>query len=71
MKKKAIIYLHGLNTASLDIDGNLLTVKEKLFVMQELCAEKAVSFYTPNVDYRNFQNLVADLLFGVLINKRL
>ena len=63
MKKKAIIYLHGFNSASLDIDGNLLTSKEKLFVMQEFCAEKAVLFYTPNVDYRDFQNLVDDLLF--------
>jgi uncharacterized protein len=63
MKKKAIIYLHGFNSASLDIDGNLLTSKEKLFVMQEFCAEKAVLFYTPNVDYRDFQNLVEDLLF--------
>ena len=63
MKKKAIIYLHGFNSASLDIDGNFLTVKEKLFVMQEFYAEKAVSFYTPNVDYRDFQNLVEDLLF--------
>ena len=40
MKKKAIIYLHGFNYASLDVDGNLLTGKEKLFVMQEFCAEK-------------------------------
>ena len=39
-KKKAIIYLHGFNSASLDVDGNLLTGKEKLFVMQEFCAEK-------------------------------
>jgi len=63
MKKKAIIYLHGFNSASLDVDGNLLTGKEKLFVMQAFCAEKAVLFYTPNVDYRDFQNLVEDLLF--------
>lgn len=63
MKKKAIIYLHGFNSASLDIDGNLLTSKEKLFVMQEFCAQKAVLFYTPNVDYRDFQNLIDDLLF--------
>ena len=44
MKKKAIIYLHGFNSASLDIDGNLLTGKEKLFVMQEFCAEKLFCF---------------------------
>ncbi len=61
--KKAIIYLHGFNSASLGLDGNLLTSKEKLRVMQAFCSEKDVLFYSPNVDYRDFQNLVEDRLF--------
>lgn len=63
MKKHAIIYLHGFNSASIGLDGKLLTGKEKLRVIQEFCAEKNVVFFTPNVDYRDFQNLVEDLLF--------
>jgi predicted esterase YcpF (UPF0227 family) len=63
MKKKAIIYLHGFNSASIGLDGKLLTSKEKLRVMQEFCAENHVVFFTPNVDYRDFQNIVEDLLF--------
>jgi uncharacterized protein len=63
MTKKAIIYLHGFNSASLDLNGHLLTRKEKLLIMQEFCAAKSVLFYTPNVDYRDFQNLIEDLLF--------
>jgi len=61
--KKAIIYLHGFNSASLDLDGNLLTSKEKLLVMQEFCGHKDILFYTPNVDYRDFEGLVEDMLF--------
>lgn len=63
MKKKAIIYLHGFNSASLDLNGKLLTNKEKLLVMQDFCSEKGIVFLTPNVDYRDFQNLVEDMLF--------
>jgi hypothetical protein len=40
MPNKVIIYLHGFNSASLDLNGNLLTNKEKLLVMQEFCTEK-------------------------------
>ena len=61
--KKAIIYLHGFNSASLDLNGKLLISKEKLLVMQQFCAEKQVLFLTPNVDYRDFQSLVEDMLF--------
>ena len=61
--KKAIIYLHGFNSASLDLNGNLLTNKDKLLVMQTFCTEHDILFYTPNVDYRDFQNIVEDLLF--------
>ena len=61
--KKAIIYLHGFNSASLDLDGNLLINKEKLLVMQTFCEQKDVLFYTPNVDYRDFEGLVEDMLF--------
>jgi len=63
MMKKAIIYLHGFNSASLDLDGELLTNKEKLLVMQEFCAQKDILFYTPNVDYRDFEGIVEDMLF--------
>ncbi len=63
MTKKAIIYLHGFNSASLDVNGNLLVGKEKLRVMQAFCAEKNVLFHTPNVDYRDFQGVVEDLSF--------
>jgi uncharacterized protein len=61
--KKAIIYLHGFNSASINLDGNLLTKKEKLLVMQTFCADHNVLFFTPNVDYRDFQNLVEDMLY--------
>jgi len=61
--KKAIIYLHGFNSASLDLDNNLLINKEKLLVMQEFCGQKDILFYTPNVDYRDFEGLVEDMLF--------
>jgi len=61
--QKVIIYLHGFNSASVDLDGNLLTNKEKLLVMQEFCSKKEIAFYTPNVDYRDFQNIVENLLF--------
>ncbi len=61
--KKAIIYLHGFNSASLDLDGNLLTSKEKLLVMQGFCIQKDILLYTPNVDYRDFEGLVEDMLF--------
>ncbi|NOQ15290.1 MAG: hypothetical protein GQ583_12540 [Methyloprofundus sp.] len=61
--KKAIIYLHGFNSASLDLDGNLLTSKEKLLLMQEFCLQKDILFYTPNIDYRDFEGIVEDMLF--------
>lgn len=61
--KKAIIYLHGFNSASLGLDGELLVSKEKLLVMREFCAQKDIIFYTPNVDYQDFQGIVEDMLF--------
>ncbi|MCX7085438.1 MAG: hypothetical protein NTY69_07840 [Methylococcales bacterium] len=63
MNKIVIIYLHGFNSASLNINGNLLTNKEKLLIMQEFCNQNEIEFYTPNVDYRDFQNLIEDILF--------
>ncbi|HIG64979.1 MAG TPA: hypothetical protein EYQ43_05350 [Methyloprofundus sp.] len=59
---KAIIYLHGFNSASLDLDDNLLTSKDKLLVMQEFCLQKDIQFYTPNIDYRDFENIIEDML---------
>lgn len=64
MTKKTIIYLHGFNSASLDLNGKLLVGKDKLAVMQAFCAENGIGFDTPNVDYRDFQNIVEDLLFS-------
>lgn len=62
LDKKAIIYLHGFNSASLDLQGKLLTSKEKLKVMQDYCAAKEILFFTPNVDYRNFQGIIDAML---------
>lgn len=59
---KAIIYLHGFNSASLDLDGNLLITKDKLRIMQQFCLEKNIRFFTPNVDYRDFQIIVESML---------
>lgn len=61
--KNVIIYLHGFNSASLNINGHLLTNKEKLLIMQEFCTQHEIEFYAPNVDYRDFQNLIEDILF--------
>lgn len=61
--KKAIIYLHGFNSASLNIDGELLISKEKLQVLQKFCLQKDIQFYTPNIDYRDFGGIVEDMIF--------
>lgn len=61
--KKAIIYLHGFNSASLNVEGELLINKEKLLVLQQLCLKKDILFYTPNVDYRDFEGIIEDMLF--------
>jgi predicted esterase YcpF (UPF0227 family) len=63
MSHKAIIYLHGFNSASLDLNGQLLISKQKLQLLQAFCAEQAIVFLTPNLDYRDFQSLVEDRLF--------
>lgn len=63
MTKKAIIYLHGFNSASLDMQGHLLTGKEKLRVLQAFCSERDIVFFSPNVDYRDFANIVEDMLY--------
>lgn len=60
--KKAIIYLHGFNSASVDLNDHLLTSKEKLVVMQEYCLRKDILFFTPNIDFRDFQGIVEDML---------
>ena len=63
MMKKAIIYLHGFNSASLDLEHVLLTSKEKLQVLEQFCLQKDILFYAPNVDYRDFEGIVEDMLF--------
>lgn len=60
--KHAIIYLHGFNSASLDLSGKLLTNKEKLVVLNRFCMQQQIPFCTPNVDYRNFTQIISDLL---------
>ena len=62
MNKLAIIYLHGFNSASLDKEGRLLVRKPKLAVLQAFCAENQIELHAPNVDYRDFENLVEDQL---------
>lgn len=59
--KFAIIYLHGFNSASLDHSGNLLSSKQKLVVMDQFCRKNNIQFCSPNVDYRNFEQLVNEL----------
>jgi len=61
--KKAIIYLHGFNSASLDLKGDLLASKDKLLLLQAFCLQKDILFYTPNIDYKDFENIVEDMLF--------
>lgn len=58
---KAIIYLHGFNSASLDLSGNLLTSKQKLLVLDRFCRENNIKFCSPNVDYRNFEHVIREL----------
>lgn len=60
--KHAIIYLHGFNSASLDLKGQLLASKEKLVVLDRFCQQQQIKFCTPNVDYRNFAQIIGDLL---------
>ncbi len=62
MNQKAIIYLHGFNSASQNIEGNLLGNKQKLVVLQDFCLQKNIEFFAPNVDYRSFQDIVEDML---------
>jgi len=59
--KQAIIYLHGFNSASVDLSGNLLKTKQKLLVLDRFCQENQIKFCTPNVDYRDFKQLIAGL----------
>lgn len=59
--KNAIIYLHGFNSASLDLSGNLLITKQKLVVLDRFCQQHQIKFCTPNVDYRDFEQLISDL----------
>jgi predicted esterase YcpF (UPF0227 family) len=58
---KAIIYLHGFNSASLDLTGHLLISKQKLLVLNRFCQENNIKLYSPNVDYRNFKHVIREL----------
>jgi len=59
--KNAIIYLHGFNSASLDLAGHLLTSKQKLVVLDRFCKKSQIEFFSPNVDYRDFASLISEL----------
>jgi predicted esterase YcpF (UPF0227 family) len=58
---KAIIYLHGFNSASLDLSGNLLKSKQKLLILDRFCQENNIKLCSPNVDYRNFGRVISEL----------
>ncbi len=59
--KYAIIYCHGFNSASVDLSGNLLTSKKKLVVLECYCKKNQIKFFTPNLDYRDFQQVIREL----------
>ena len=63
MTQKAIIYLHGFNSASVDSSGHLLTSKDKLRVLQSFCKAKDIVLFAPNIDYQDFANILEDMLF--------
>lgn len=60
MQNTVIHYLHGFNSASLDLNGQLLIHKPKLGVLKEFCIARQILLYTPNVDYRDFKRLIDD-----------
>lgn len=62
MTPKAILYLHGFNSASLDNAGHLLVSKNKLLMMRDFCEQKGIVFDAPNVDYRDFRGIVESML---------
>jgi uncharacterized protein len=64
MHKNVIFYLHGFNSASLDVKGRLLIRKDKLRVLQAFCADNDLLLLAPNVDYRDFEALIEDALFA-------
>lgn len=69
--KDAIIYLHGFNSASLDLVGNLVASKKKLVVLNQFCLDNGVKFCTPNVDYRYYEQVISEIaqLFHELTEK--
>lgn len=62
MKYQAIIYLHGFNSASQDLNGQLLVQKQKLAVLQAYCEQQQIRLIAPNVSYRHFEDLIEDQL---------
>lgn len=60
MQNNVIYYLHGFNSASLDLNEQLLVRKTKLLVLREFCNTQQILLHTPNVDYRDFKRLVDD-----------
>jgi uncharacterized protein len=63
MSEKAIIYLHGFNSASLGLDGALLISKSKLQCLHVFCEQNGIRLIAPNVDYRDFESMIEDLMF--------
>ncbi len=60
--KNAIIYIHGFNSASVDLSGQLLQNKEKIVILDRFCRQQQIPFIAPNVDYRNFAQIIRDLM---------
>ena len=57
-----LIYLHGFNSASADDKGDLLVEKTKLRLLSDMCEEHGCIFRAPNLDYRNPQGVVKQLI---------
>ncbi len=58
----SIIYLHGFNSASTDLSGQLLRNKPKLAILEDFCQSHHIRLITPNVDYRDFKEIVSTLM---------
>jgi len=60
MKQPIFIYT-ALILLHLNLSGKLLTTKEQLVVLDRFCDQQQIMFCTPNVDYRNFTQIIGDL----------
>ncbi len=58
----SILYLHGFNSASTDLSGQLLRHKPKLAILEDFCQTHRIRLLTPNVDYRDFKAIIRTLM---------